>query len=100
MDTIGLAAPSTERPLEPAAPVPNGAPPQPGSWIVLGPRLREHLGPALERAMPLVWVALLEMSGVPEGAPYRLVVDGAHIEPLPPAQAPQAGVPLPAKPGQ
>lgn len=82
-------------PLPLVAPEANGAPVQPlapgrpaDSWIVLGPRLREHLGPALERAMPLVWVALLEMSGVPEGAPYRLVVDGAHIEPLPPAAVP------------
>lgn len=77
------AAPLGADPREPAAlrrvAVPE--PQQPPGWIVLGPRLREHLGPQLERAMPLVWVALLEMSGAREGEGFRLVIDAAHLEP-------------------
>lgn len=56
----------------------------PPGWIILGPRLRGQMGPQLERLMPLVWLALLEMSGAQEGAPYRLCIDGAHLEPAPP----------------
>jgi hypothetical protein len=38
----------------------------------------------VERALGLVLLALLETSGVPEGAGYRLVIDAAHLEPAPP----------------
>jgi hypothetical protein len=63
-------------------------PPQPQNghaapWIVVGPRTRAHLARVLEQQLAPVWVALLETSGVPEGQGWRLVVDGAHLEPEP-----------------
>jgi hypothetical protein len=83
----------------PEAPAPqptNGAqvaplPPEtPHQWIILGPRTRAHLARVLEQS-PLanpVLVALLETSGVPEGAGYRLVISAAHLEPAPPETPP------------
>ena len=61
---------------------PTGAPTQ---WIVLGPRTRASLAAQLERSMGVVLVALLETSGVPEQVGYRLVIEGAHLEPAPKA---------------
>ena len=63
----------------------NGHPASPsaGAWIVVGPRTRAHLARVLEQSLAPVWVALLETSGVPEGQGWRLVVDGAHLEPEP-----------------
>ena len=81
-------------PLPLTAPEENGVTVQPlppdgaaRGWVVVGPRTRDHLARVLEAQAAPVWVALLEMSGVPEGAPYRVVVDGAHLEPLPPGSA-------------
>lgn len=72
-------------PTEPAALRRVSAPEHqsPPGWIVLGPRLRAQIGPQLERAMPLVWLALMEMSGAQEGQGYRLCIDAAHLEPVP-----------------
>ena len=84
-----MAAPSV-LPLPPQAPpaeangvLPQGPSTPPAQWIVLGPRTRAQLGAVLEQQLGGLWVALLEVSGAPEGAPYRLVVDGAHLEPAP-----------------
>ena len=67
----------------------NGVTPQgPGpltQWIVIGPHTRAQMARVLEQQMGAVWVALLETSGAADGAPFRLVVDGAHLEPAPPA---------------
>lgn len=65
---------------------PNGVPPQAPDgasppWIALGPRTRAQMARVLEPQLAAVWVALLETSGVPDGAPYRLVISGAHLEP-------------------
>ena len=74
----------------PEAPAPtNGVPPQgpsgpPTQWIALGPRTRANLAAVAERQLAAVWVALLETSGVPGEQPYQLVVDSAHLEPVPP----------------
>jgi len=81
---------------EAAAPVPNGvaaqAPTGPATqWIVLGPRTRANLAAVAERQLAAVWVALLETSGVPGEQPYQLVVDSAHLEPVPPAPPPAPG---------
>jgi len=81
-----------ERPALPAEPS-NGASAADHAgrgWIIIGPRVRAHLGPQLERALPLVWLALLEMSGAQEGQGYRLVVDAAHLEPASAPEAPPA----------
>jgi hypothetical protein len=45
----------------------------------------------VERALGLVLLALLETSGVPEGAGYRLVISEAHLEPAPP-EAPAGAI--------
>lgn len=61
---------------------PDGAAPP---WVVVGPHTRAHLAALLEQS-PLgrgVLVALLEGSGHADGAPYRLVLDAAHLEPEP-----------------
>jgi len=73
-----------------APPEPNGIAPQgpsgpPTQWIVIGPHTRAQMARVLEQQMSAVWVALLETSGAADGAPFRLVVDGAHLEPAPPA---------------
>jgi hypothetical protein len=75
----------------PAAPVPPEGPTgAPTRWIVLGPRTRAALAAQLERSMGVVLLALLETSGVPDGQPYTLVLEGAHLEPAS-APAPPAG---------
>lgn len=73
------------RPPPPSAP-PVGAPVPPaggapGQRIVVGPRVRQQMAAQVERLMPLVLLALLETSGVPEGQGYRLVLGAAHLEP-------------------
>jgi hypothetical protein len=80
LPTLPKSDPRTPAPLR-RVPVPESE--TPPSWIVIGPRLRAQLGPQLERAMPLVWLALMEMSGAQEGQGFRLVIDGAHLEPAP-----------------
>jgi hypothetical protein len=76
-------------------PAPNGVAPQgpsgpPDQWIVIGPRTRAQLAAQLERSMGVLLLALLETSGAPEGAGYTLVLDGAHLEPVPPVPPPSA----------
>lgn len=74
-------------PLPEAPPQPEGPPPlpppyrHPQGWIVIGPQTRVQMAGQLERLMPVVWLALMETSGVREGAEMRLVIDGAHLEP-------------------
>lgn len=64
-----------------------------GQWITVGPRTRAHLARVLEQSLAPVWVALLETSGVPEGQGFRLVIDGAHLEPEPSGQSPVPAAP-------
>ena len=59
----------------------------PAQWIVIGPRTRTHMAAVLEQPLSAVWNALLETSGAPPGAAYRLVVGEAHLEPVPPGGA-------------
>lgn len=83
---MATATVTDPHPLPKAPPAPLKLPEPdrpPAGWVIIGPRVREQLGPQLERAMPLVWVAYLEMVGAADGAGYRLVIDAAHLEPVP-----------------
>jgi len=75
--------------VAPAAPLPPEGPPT--QWLVIGPRTRAAMATQVERALGLVLLALLETSGVPEGAGYRLVISEAHLEPAPP-EAPAGAI--------
>lgn len=86
--TVALEAAPTNGATPTAQPLPPEGPPT--QWLVIGPRTRAAMAVQVERALGLVLLALLETSGVPEGAGYRLVIDSAHLEPAP-AEAPPAG---------
>lgn len=63
----------------------------PTQWIVIGPRTRAHMAAVLEQPLSAVWNALLEVSGAPPGAAYKLVVGEAHLEPIPNAPPAEGG---------
>jgi len=63
----------------------------PGQWLALSAPILAALAAQNERSMGLVLLAWLGGAGVPEGAQYRLVIDAAHLEPVPPGDAAAAG---------
>ena len=79
-----MALPQTA-PKAPNGVAPEGPTGPPTQWIVVGPRTRQQMANVLEQSLGAVWVALLETSGAPAGQDYRLVIEGAHLEPVPKA---------------
>ena len=90
MTVLPATAPNGTPPV--AQPLPPEGPPT--QWLVIGPRTRAAMATQVERALGLVLLALLETSGVPEGAGYRLVISEAHLEPAPP-EPPAGGIGAP-----